>query len=725
MPSFILALLVALVLPTSTGPLPAAAPPPAAAPLPYRAPQEATTPPNVVLVVTDDQTLDSIRYMPYLQGQREAGDLVDFTQTESNNPLCCPGRATILTGQVDTRTGVENNAQATNIRPAETLAVPLHAAGYRTGIFGKLLNGYNEESAPWPGWDDFQPVVSRNIYAQYDYQIVNNSVVESYGNAPTDYQVDVLTAKAQTFVRNTPADQPLFLYLAPTSTHTPFVAAPRHQGAFADQSIPLPANFGEADVSDKPAWVQQLPIPGRGGAVSQRRNQYAAGLSVDDMIRSIDDTLAATQRLDNTVLIFVSDNGLSAGSNRWTSKMCELRGCVAVPMLVRYPGQQGRSEQRLASTIDIAPTIVDLAGTTLPVRPDGMSLLPAITDPTGTVPTHDALLEHWPGGNQEGNYSSASYPTPGFYAIRTDRWRYAEVTNLDAPGGTEYELYDELADPGELTNRATDPSLATVRSDLQARMYDLIRATGATPGAPQGSWRPSVAGVPDDGLSFLLRNSNTPGPADVVLPFGQAGDVPLSCDWDGDGKDTAGVFRDGLFSLRNSLYPGPPSRQFSFGRAGDLPVCGDWNGTGVDTVGVFRAGTFYLRNSNSSGPANITSSYGRAGDQPVAGDWDGNGHDSFGVVRAATWFLSDRTGAPVTAYKFGYGRDTDRPLTGDWTARGSDTVGVRRDNVFYLRNALSGGPADIVAGYGTTADRGLAGNWDGVAGDSVGVARIG
>lgn len=453
------------------------------------------TKPDIVLIVTDDQTLESLEYMPYVQGQIDDGTAINFTRAEGNNPLCCPGRATILTGQVDTRTGVQNNAQAANIRPAETVGPALQSVGYRTGIFGKLLNGYTGATGVWPGWDDFQALKPRNLYNQYNYEMLNNGVLEAYGDAPEDYQVDVLTAKSLDFIDQTPADQPLFLYVAPTATHTPFVAAPRHEGAYATTPVTLPANWGEADVSDKPAWVQQLPIRGEPGAMNVRRRQYEAALGVDDMVRSIDERLAATGRLDNTVLVFIGDNGLSQGSNRWTSKMCELRGCVAVPLVVRYPGQAGRTERRLVSNIDIAPTIVDLAGTSLPVTPDGISLVSALEDPTGSVRTHAGLLQHWPGGSEKGSYASSRYPTPGFYGIRTPRWRYVEVTNLAVlPGKTEYELYDERDDPGEMENLGSDPAYAAIRAALQAQLYDLVRATGATPGVPQGSWRPSPSG---------------------------------------------------------------------------------------------------------------------------------------------------------------------------------------------------------------------------------------
>lgn len=451
------------------------------------------TQPDIVVLVTDDQTWEAIEYMPYLQSQIDEGQFVTFAENEVNNALCCPSRATILTGLVDTRTGVLHNGLADAFDPDLTIGRSLHDAGYRTGMFGKLLNGYVAADGTWPGWDDFQPVLPKGLYNQYDYEMYENGTLHSYGSAPGDYQVDVLTGKATTFIATAPTDQPMFLYVAPTSTHTPWVQAPRHTEALADAEITLPPAFAEADVTDKPTWVGQLDRPGANSGISNRRRAYTAGLSVDDMLRQIDAQLAATGRLEDTVVIVASDNGLASGTHRWASKMCEFDSCAAAPLLVRYPGQPGRTDPRLTSNIDLAPTLADLGAATLQERPDGISLVAAIEQPRpGRAPTHTALLSHWPGGDQQGNYSGDTGlpPTPGFYGIRTPRWRYIELTNLAAPGHREYELYDQLRDPDELVNVAGDQRYARIRSALQGELYNLIRATGADPLADQGSWRP-------------------------------------------------------------------------------------------------------------------------------------------------------------------------------------------------------------------------------------------
>lgn len=448
----------------------------------------AGTKPNIVLIITDDQSLEAIQYMPYVKSQLDANKYINFTSAETNNPLCCPARASIFTGQVDTRTGVLDNGDAARFRASETFAVPLHNAGYRTGLFGKALNGYN--GTVWPGWDDFQALVGQNMYSQYNYTLSENGALLTHGSEPADYLGDVIRDRALQFITDTPSTKPLMLYVAPTSTHSPYVAPPRYQNFYSSATFTLPASWNEADVSDKPAWVQQLPLVKKGGSVGQRRQQYAAGMPVDEMIQAIDAELAATGRLNNTVEIILSDNGLSQGLHRWPSKICELGSCQSVPMLVRYPGQAGRTDTRLVSNTDIAPTLAALAGTSLQAPADGINLVPILENRSGTIPGRSGILQHWPGGNDHGLYPINGAPTPGFYGYRTAGWRYVEVTNLAVQGNTEYELYDQINDPMELVNQANNPAFSRTRSDMQAAMYAAIRATGATPGVPVGQWQP-------------------------------------------------------------------------------------------------------------------------------------------------------------------------------------------------------------------------------------------
>lgn len=204
--------------------------------------------------------------------------------------------------------------------------------------------------------------------------------------------------------------------------------------------------------------------------------------------------------------------------------------------------------------------------------------------------------------------------------------------------------------------------------------------------------------------TWHLRNWQTPGPG-LPFGFGDVGDVPLACDWNGDGRVTPGVYRRGWFYLRNSMGSGVADVAFQYGDAGDRPVCGDWNGDRVDTVGVFRGGTWYLRNRNDTGRADLAFPYGSPGDAPVIGDWDGDGGDTPSIVRGGVWHLRNRMGAGPADFVASFGEATDVPVVGDWNGDGRDTPGVTRGGHWYLRNTSSSGVADVSFPYGDVGDR--------------------
>ncbi|HYP26232.1 MAG TPA: PQQ-dependent sugar dehydrogenase [Blastocatellia bacterium] len=218
---------------------------------------------------------------------------------------------------------------------------------------------------------------------------------------------------------------------------------------------------------------------------------------------------------------------------------------------------------------------------------------------------------------------------------------------------------------------------------------------------------------PTDGTVFL-RNQNTSGVADVVITYGVAQDIPFAGDFNGDGIDSIGIYRNGNFFLRNANTSGNADLTFAFGSAGDLPVVGDWNGDGVDTVGVFRNGTFFLRNTNSSGPPDLVFTFGGAGDLPLAGDWDGDGNDTVGVYRSSNsvFFLRNSNNSGVANITITFGVSSDKPVIGDWNGDGVDTIGVYRNGTFFLRNSNTSGNADITFSLGVERDVPIAGDWN-------------
>lgn len=210
---------------------------------------------------------------------------------------------------------------------------------------------------------------------------------------------------------------------------------------------------------------------------------------------------------------------------------------------------------------------------------------------------------------------------------------------------------------------------------------------------------------------FYLRYSPTTGFADKEFIYGTGNDIALSGDWDGDGTDSVGVYRNGTFYLKNTNSEGNADLAFPYGQPGDIAVTGDWDGDGVDTVGVFRNGVFFLRNSNTEGSADLQIFYGQTGDKPVVGDWNGDGVDTIGIFRAGVFFLRNSNTTGFADIQVSFGIATDLPIVGDWDGDGTDTIGVYRNGEYYMRNFNSTGPFNILAYYGTAADVPIKGDW--------------
>jgi len=427
----------------------------------------AQTPPEgapaaIVLVVTDDQRFDTLWAMPTVTAELVRRG-ASFPDAFVVNPLCCPSRTTILTGQYSHTTGVYRQVPPFGrfewFRDGSTLATWLHDAGYTTGLFGKYLDGYQHAGLTGyipPGWDRWAAF----IHSQYeDYVLQVDGEVRRYGSAPEDYSTDVLARMAEAFVRETPG--PLFLYFAPAAPHGPAPPAPGDEGAFADLAPWRPPSYDEADVSDKPAWVQDLQPLGaarREHIDELRRNQYASLLAVDRAMAALIEALRDTGRLADTLFIYTSDNGLLWGEHRWRRKEAAYEEAIRVPLVVRWDAggiPPGSRPEVLAANVDLAPTIADAVGIPAPGA-EGISLLPALRGEPGPT-REDLLIEHLAGAN----------PVPTYCAVRSRRWTYVRYED-----GFE-ELYDLRTDPYELQNLAADPRFAGVLRERRARLAEL------------------------------------------------------------------------------------------------------------------------------------------------------------------------------------------------------------------------------------------------------------
>lgn len=339
--------------------------------------------PDVVVIVTDDQRWDTLRVMPKTRNDLAAAG-VTFTNAYTATPTCCPSRAGILTGRYPMGTDIWRNTPPhggfDSFGDGSTVATWLHDAGYRTGLFGKYLNRYDKIAPTYipPGWDRWYVHLST---AHYGYSVNDQGTVVQRGTTPSDYSTIDIASKAVSFIENT--EGPLFAYVGIKAPHYPYTPPPGHEDAFGTLPRWRPPSYNEADVSDKPRWlrsVDRLDGEQRRAIDRDRLAQHRMLLGVDDAVRSIVRALRATGRLDDTLIVFTSDNGFSWGEHRLVGKLRPFEESIRIPMIVRYDPwviRPGSTDPRLAMNIDIAATIARATG--VPAHPmDGRSLLPLL-----------------------------------------------------------------------------------------------------------------------------------------------------------------------------------------------------------------------------------------------------------------------------------------------------------------------------------------------------------
>jgi Sulfatase len=306
--------------------------------LPTRPASADEPPPNIVLILTDDQRFDTLEYMPIVR-QTLGKHGVTFTNAYVSNPVCCPSRASILTGLYSHSTGVYTNSFAGGFAAfddSSTIATWLRDAGYHTGLFGKYLNGYETTYVP-PGWDRW--FATQGSAAYYRYRATSDGAVIEFGDEPTDYATSVIGEEAISFIQETPTEQPLFAYVSVPAPHDPSIAAPGDERAFDKLEPWRPLSFNERDVKDKPLYIRNNPwlkADRRREIDVARIRQVRSLLAVDRLVEDIVDVLRETGRLQNTIVVFTSDNGVLWGEHRWDSKDVPYEESIRVPLIVRY-----------------------------------------------------------------------------------------------------------------------------------------------------------------------------------------------------------------------------------------------------------------------------------------------------------------------------------------------------------------------------------------------------
>jgi N-acetylglucosamine-6-sulfatase len=501
----------------------------AGAALAARQAEGAPAKPNVVFILTDDMPTSELAGMPNVQSLIAAQGTT-FNEAYVSFPLCCPSRATMMSGLYMHNHGVRGNfppqGSWLKFRPRESNDLPvwLQADGYYNIHIGKYMNGYAVQDGTLPvptGWNEWYGKVAEDAL-YFDYQLIEKTGpgatphITFYGDQPSDYQTDTFTDRAVNFVNDLdPSTQePFWLNLWFNSPHGPFDPAPRDLFRLAGTPLPKLPGINEKDISDKPKWLRrqvrkQLTKKQLKLIDNERRRQQEQLLSVDQAVGELFEALQSRGILDNTYVIFASDNGFFRGEHRIASgKYLPYDPSSRVPLLIRGPGiPHGGVSNELVWNGDIAQTIDQIASGSENPAADGRSLLAYAENPTRRS-TRPILLEGdtGPGGTgaesaqartararearvgvagkrgvrnleQERDAIKSANNTnaaPAYRSIRTDRYEYTVYAN----GQTE--LYDMKRDPEQLNSLALDPRYRYVRKWLFDQLAVLSACAGAS-----------------------------------------------------------------------------------------------------------------------------------------------------------------------------------------------------------------------------------------------------
>ncbi len=444
--------------------------------------------PNILFVLVDDLRWDEIgaaghAYVRTPHIDRIAREGAMFTQAFTTTPLCSPARASLLTGLYPSAHGIlDNLARNEQSHRLETFPKQLAADGYDTAFVGKWHMG-NDDS-PRPGFNRW---VSMRGQGEAIDPVLN---VDGERIPYEGYVTDLLTEHALDFV-NQERDAPFLLYIAHKALHpnitqlddgssapSPsgipgFIAAERHEGMYAGEFVWRRPNSGVAP-TDKPALMRRigdLPPLGPDTVTSDEtiHQRQAMLMAVDESIGRLLTAIDAAGRLDQTIVVFTSDHGYWYGEHGLSAeRRLAYEEALRIPLLIRYPARisPGFRPSQMALSIDLAPTLLELAGARPPAGLHGRSLVP-VFDGTATDWRQSFHVEY----NSDTVFERID--RMGYRAVRTDRYKYIRYLDLEGMD----ELYDLAADPYELRNVIGEPQFVNVRTDMQAELERLLNAT--------------------------------------------------------------------------------------------------------------------------------------------------------------------------------------------------------------------------------------------------------
>ena len=436
-------------------------------------------PPNIIFILVDDQRYDELGFLnpildtPNLDMLAQRG--VFFENALVSTSLCSPSRATILTGQYMHNHGVVDNNTPLKEDTA-TFPELLQVAGYRTALIGKWhMGGLSDE--PRPGFDHWISFAGQGTYLPTD-RFGNVTLLNINGERVPQrgYITDELTDYAIEWLEAAKNAAPYFLYLSHKAVHSNFTPAERHRDQYADVTLELPASAElDKDNPGRPMWVRDqrnsfhgIEFPYHNPEVDLleiQRNYHRTISAVDDSLGRILEWLDETGETDNTVVIYTSDNGFYFGEHGLIDKRSAYEESIRVPMILSAPGRflEGTSLSAQVANLDIAPTILDLAGASIPEQFDGQSFKGLAEGSMNPAHWRDAMLYEY--------FWEFNFPhTPTTFAIRTNDFKliqYHGIWDTD-------ELYDMRTDPQEMNNLIEKRDYLETVVTLRQRLYRLL-----------------------------------------------------------------------------------------------------------------------------------------------------------------------------------------------------------------------------------------------------------
>ncbi|MBE2282741.1 MAG: sulfatase [Prosthecobacter sp.] len=451
----------------------------------------AATRPNVLFVLCDDLRPDALgcygsKHVKTPHIDRLASEGVRFANTFCTTSLCSPSRASILSGLYAHTHGVTDNFTE---YPASMPSFPgiLHDSGYATAYFGKYHMGENNDE-PRPGFDVFVTHKGQGKYFDTEWNLNGKKREVIKG-----YYTTVVTDLAMDWLKQQSPDKPWCAFIGHKAPHSFYTPEPKYEHAFDDVRVPYPATAFHLD--DKPAWMKQRLYTWHGiyGPLFEWRKKFpddrpeavrdfenmvhgywGTVLSVDDSIARLREWLEETKQLDNTIIVFMGDNGLLEGEHGMVDKRTAHEPSLRIPMVVRYPGLAKASKvvPQQVLTVDVAASMLELCGAPALQKTHGKSWVKLVQ--SGDPDWRTSWFYHY-------NYEKQFPYTPNVRAVRTDDWKYIHYPHGDgSPDKHLAELYDLNNDPGETRNLINDPKLAGRVAELQAELTKLMQATGLT-----------------------------------------------------------------------------------------------------------------------------------------------------------------------------------------------------------------------------------------------------